>query len=65
MILPVWMRWTAIAFAVIGLLLIVLKLTGAIGWSWWLVLLPFAAPVLLAALAGVALLLLYGTSGGL
>ena len=28
-------------FGLLGLLFIGLKLTGHIGWSWWLVLLPF------------------------
>ncbi len=32
----------------IGLLLIALKLTGTIAWSWWIVLLPFFVPVIFA-----------------
>lgn len=39
---------TATGFGVLGLLTIIfaaLKLTGVIGWSWWLVLLPLWSPV--------------------
>lgn len=39
---------TATGFAVLGLLTIIfatLKLTGVIGWSWWLVLLPLWSPI--------------------
>lgn len=64
MILPAWMRWTGIVFAALGVLLIALKLAGVLAWPWWLVLLPFVAPFLLAALAGIALLVLYAASGG-
>lgn len=30
-------------FTLLGITFLVLKLTGVIGWSWWLVLLPFYA----------------------
>lgn len=36
-------------FTVLALLLIALKLTGAIAWSWWLVLSPLWIPVAVAA----------------
>ena len=33
---------------------VVLKLTGTISWSWWLVLAPlYAVPVLLLSIAGI------------
>lgn len=32
----------------LAILFVGLKLTGAIGWSWWLVLLPLYGPFLLA-----------------
>ena len=32
------------------IVLLVLKLTGVIGWSWWLVLLPLWCPVVIALL---------------
>jgi hypothetical protein len=38
------------------IVLVVLKLTGVVGWSWWLVLAPLWAPLLLGlaqALVGV------------
>lgn len=34
----------------IGLILVVLKLCNVINWSWWYVLIPFYAPVLLLVL---------------
>jgi hypothetical protein len=37
---------------------VVLKLTGLIDWSWWYVLLPFYAPIILSLLIlGIALLI--------
>lgn len=48
------------------IVLIVLKLTGAIAWSWWFVLLPFWGPLatglmfLLAALMAAAVTLVKG-----
>ncbi len=33
--------------SILTLILITLKLTGYIGWSWWLVLMPLIAPILL------------------
>lgn len=41
-------------FGLLTIVFIVLKLTGFIGWSWWLVLLPAYGPLLVA----VALILL-------
>ena len=32
----------------LGILFVALKLCGMIGWSWWVVLLPFYGPLLLA-----------------
>ena len=43
-------------FSVLGIIFIVLKLTGNITWSWWLVLLPLYGGV---ALAVVILLVLF------
>lgn len=37
----------------LGVAFIVLKLCGIITWSWWLVLLPFYAPLALIVLAVV------------
>lgn len=37
-----------IGFGWIAMLLIVLKLTGVVAWSWWLILLPLYAPSLFA-----------------
>lgn len=34
-------------FEVLGLIFLVLKLTGQIDWSWWLVLLPIYGPIVL------------------
>lgn len=33
-------------FGVLGIVFLVLKLVGVIGWSWWLVLLPFYGPLI-------------------
>ncbi len=33
-------------FGLLAVLFIALKLTGVIGWSWWLVLLPLYGPLL-------------------
>lgn len=41
-------------FGILGVVFIVLKLTGNIAWSWWWVLAPFWAP---AAIAIVVVLL--------
>lgn len=44
----------------LGIVFVVLKLTGVIDWSWWLVLLPFyGGLLLLLAIAGIGLLV-YG-----
>jgi len=42
-----------------------LKLTGVIGWSWWLVLLPFYGGALLAVLIAILAITAIGKSGGL
>lgn len=42
---------------VLGVVFLVLKLTGVIGWSWWLVLLPFYLGPLLFLLVLVVVLL--------
>lgn len=34
-------------FGLLAIVFIVLKLTGFINWSWWLVLLPLYGPILL------------------
>lgn len=34
-------------FGTLGVVFVVFKLVGVIGWSWWLVLLPFYGPVVL------------------
>lgn len=43
-------------FSVLGVVFVVLKLVGTINWSWWLVLLPFYGPIVLA-------LVLFGIAG--
>lgn len=35
-------------FGLLGIAFIVLKLTGYIDWSWWLVLLPIYGPIIFA-----------------
>ncbi len=42
----------------LGVAFVVLKLTHVIGWSWWLVLLPFYGGLILLLLIGIPLLLL-------
>lgn len=37
--------------ALLGVLLLVLKLAGVIGWAWWIVLIPFYPAVILGAIA--------------
>ena len=45
-------------FGVLGVVFVVLKLTGVIAWSWWWVLLPFYGPYLLGlVILGVFLLI--------
>lgn len=39
---------------------IVLKLTGYINWSWWLVLLPAYGPIVLALVIFAIVLVAYG-----
>lgn len=47
--------------AVVGVILVILKLAGVIDWSWWLVLLPLYLPwvVFIAMVAWVMFLLLH------
>ena len=44
---------------ILGVVFIVLKLCGVIHWSWWWVMAPFWAPVVLFAGAGLLFLLIY------
>ncbi len=43
---------------VVGIVFVILKLVGVIGWSWWLVTLPFTGPLAIVlcilAIVGVA-----------
>ena len=42
----------------LGIVFVVLKLTGVIGWSWWWVLAPFWVPAaIVLAVIGIALLI--------
>ncbi len=40
-------------FDLLGAMFIVLKLTGVISWSWWVVLLPFWLPMVLVVVTFV------------
>ena len=42
-------------FTVLGIVFTVLKLTGVISWSWWLVLLPFYGGI---AVLGIVLIII-------
>ena len=44
---------------VLGVVFIVLKLTHVINWSWWLVLLPFYGGLVLIAVIGLPILVVY------
>ena len=48
-------------FGLLGVVFVVLKLTGVIAWSWWLVTLPFWGGL---AVAGVVFLIFLITKGG-
>ena len=50
--------WTGFGLIVLGLLMVILKVTGWLDWSWWLVFLPFYFPFAFAI--GFILLLLIG-----
>ena len=52
--------------AVVGVILVILKLAGVIDWSWWLVLLPLYLPwvVFIALVAWVMFLLRDGGESG-
>jgi membrane-bound ClpP family serine protease len=39
----------------LGVAFVVLKLTGVIGWSWWLVLLPFWGPAAVLIAVGLVI----------
>lgn len=39
---------------VLGTLLLILKLAGAIGWAWWIVLIPFYPIFLIIVVFGMA-----------
>lgn len=49
---------TSIA-GLLGVAFVILKLTGAIAWSWWWVLAPFWAPLALVLLGGGTFLLFF------
>jgi hypothetical protein len=42
---------------IVGIILVVLKLTGNLSWSWWWVLAPFYVPVLFVTLFFIALVI--------
>ena len=45
--LNIYKNYNSIGFlSLLGLAFIILKLVGVINWSWWLVLLPLYAPVI-------------------
>lgn len=44
--------------SILGIVFIVLKLTGIIAWSWWWVLAPFWAPLVLVFFIAVPLVYL-------
>lgn len=55
-------------FGILGLIFITLKLTDVIDWSWWWVLAPLWAPVVLAVVMMVAafcIVLAFGKRGGI
>lgn len=41
----------------LGILFVYLKLTGAITWSWWIVLLPFYGPLILWFLFAIGVMI--------
>ena len=51
-------------FGVLTIVFIVLKLTGAIAWSWWWVLSPCLIPLSLAFLIGCAVCLFVDMRAG-
>lgn len=46
-------------FSILGLIFIVLKLTGVINWSWWLVLAPLWGSALFALLFMLFILFIF------
>lgn len=51
-------KLTSLSFLdILGLIFIVLKLTGFIDWSWWLVLLPLYIPLAVLVVVGVSWLI--------
>lgn len=52
-----WTGFGVIAVALAGIVLVVLKACGVIGWAWWIALLPFfvlAGLLVLSALVVIA-----------
>ena len=53
-------------FGVLGVIFVVLKLTGLISWSWWWVLLPWYAPIvflILVIIVGIGTASIKGFKG--
>ncbi len=51
-----------VALSTLGLLFVALKLSGAVGWSWWWIMAPFLlqAAVLLVALVALVVVAIMG-----
>ena len=61
-----WTCFGVIAVALAGIVLVVLKACGAVGWAWWIALLPFfvlAGLLVLSALVVIALAYIDGRIG--
>jgi hypothetical protein len=58
-----WTKWPKPPgpFFAVLIVLLALKLTGVIGWSWWLVLLPLWCPVAIALPFVLVFLMFAGT----
>jgi len=50
--------WTGFGLILLGLIMVTLKVTGWLDWSWWLIFLPFYLPF--AVSIGLLLLFLIG-----
>jgi hypothetical protein len=50
--------WSGFGLILLGLLMVILKVTGWLDWSWWLIFLPFYFPF--AFTVGVLILFLIG-----
>ena len=46
-------------FTILGLVFIILKLCKVISWAWWIVLMPFYLPYLIAVLGMVCIFLYF------